>query len=163
MIGVNRIVLISCATEVLSLFHGTAASHFGLVEEFFLFDSLNSGRENLDMNVWVKSPHKVLDSLGAIAFPLPDHGSRLSGPSGVWGGFTPFMLLLSLKAILLMLIISPSWALLLCCQTSTTKACGTWSVLYSPTFTAPLLNNVWCHKYLNHPASCCVSWTLKIK
>lgn len=96
---VNRRVLISCATEVLSLFRDTVASHFGLVEESFLCDSLNNGRENLDRNVWIKPPHKALDSLRAIAFLLPDHGSGLSGPSGVWGGFTSFMLLLSLKGI----------------------------------------------------------------
>lgn len=62
---------------------------------------------------------------------------------------------------LLMLIISPSWALLWYCQTSKIKVWGTWSVLYSSSFTALLLNNMWCHSSLKHSASCCVSWTLK--
>lgn len=106
-IGVNRRVPISCpyptrtlsplekmgATEVLSLpWHGCIK--FG-VSGRILSCCFIRGRGNLDMNVWEKPPH----SLGAIPFSLPAHGSRLPSPSGVWGGFTPFTLLLHPKGI----------------------------------------------------------------
>lgn len=123
------------ATEMLS--------NLGLVEEPFLVVSLNNVRGNLNMNVWDKPTHTALASLGALRFPLPAHGSKLPGFLGIWGGSTAFVLLLSLKGIYWW------WSPVQAEQYFGTarpwkkkNLWGTWSVLYSSTFTAPLLNNV---------------------